>query len=246
MPMMMNRALGRLLIAALLALIAAAAARADVLILTDGRTLIGEVVEETRRMVKFRCQVNNLWTTLTIDRGDVYSLDKEEGDQSDLSGQAGEKEGRTGTVTPPPTRRSDPRPEPRRPSRRGEAVVVIPLHGQVGGAVDGVVGRLLGLLLDLLLDLPSSECALSCDFVGRLCRLLLLLFFILPACRLPVLGLGFFKGLLFSSDFFGFFRPFPDFYGFFPATPEKSGQTTFSMSRTCSNFASHFRIVAGG
>jgi ATP-dependent protease ClpP protease subunit len=97
-------------------------ARADYLLLNDGRMLEGEVVEATNREVRFRCQVSGIWTTLTFSSGEVASLEREEGDQSDLG------------AAPAPGAPEPPSPKPAAPG--GAVVAVVPLHGQVGGLVD--------------------------------------------------------------------------------------------------------------
>ncbi|NNF43180.1 MAG: hypothetical protein HKN62_09025 [Phycisphaerales bacterium] len=89
--------------------------------------LVGEVVEETRKVVKFRCQVNGIWTTITLQRGQVSLLEHEEGDQSDAAA--------AGTTTTEPARPAAPTPKPK--PRNAPHIAVIPLHGQVGGLVDG-------------------------------------------------------------------------------------------------------------
>ncbi len=105
------------LLHAFAALLFGATARGDVLSLTDGRSFEGELVEESRDGVRFRTQIHGIWTTLTIPRRLVYSVDPYEGDQSDLSA----REASAADSAPVRAMKKD-----------AKVIVVIPLSGDVG------------------------------------------------------------------------------------------------------------------
>jgi membrane-bound ClpP family serine protease len=114
------------LLAILLAASLGAGASGDVLVLSDGRILRGEVVDSSSREVSLRTRVDGAWTTLTFRRADVEKLYDEPGNQGDLPDR----------VEPV---RETPRVPPDAARPAGGKVAVLPLHGQVGGLVDGSV-----------------------------------------------------------------------------------------------------------
>ncbi|MCL4209133.1 MAG: hypothetical protein HRU76_12695 [Phycisphaeraceae bacterium] len=136
-------------------------ARADVIVLRDGRTLYGEVVSETDKTVAFRHQIDGVWTTQTIDRSSIKALYPQEGDQSDGAGKPG-----GGGSDPSGAPASAPRPTPQRspmaaPGQRrpgAPLVAVIPLHGQVGGLMDGsTAGTFDAMLLEGCLEEAEKQ-----------------------------------------------------------------------------------------
>jgi ATP-dependent protease ClpP protease subunit len=114
----------------------AVVARADVLVLHSGKAHIGEVQSATTEEIVFRTRVDGVWKNLKFRRSKVKNLFEDAGDQSDGGGAAPER------VVETPADPPDP-PEITRsaPPVTGEpcdgCLVVIPLHGQVGGLIDG-------------------------------------------------------------------------------------------------------------
>ena len=87
---------------------------ADYLVMIDGRTLVGEVIEITSTTVKFRYSVNGIWSTVTFSLRHIDYYEQEEGDQSDL-GKAAESE----------PQREDPRKQTPPKSTTGPRVVLM-------------------------------------------------------------------------------------------------------------------------
>jgi hypothetical protein len=108
--------------------------RADALVLVDGRTLMGELLEENRKTITFRCVINEIWTTMVFERREVDHIVRVEGDQSDL-GAAGDDE--SGGASGGAASDDDVADEPRATDQT--VIPVIPLRGQVGGLVNGNV-----------------------------------------------------------------------------------------------------------
>jgi ATP-dependent protease ClpP protease subunit len=106
--------------------------QADVLMLHDGRMLVGEATSDRRGIVVFRTLVDDQWVDLQFERTQVKQLYRDPGNQAD-AGSGDDREDGEPTGKPG-------RPVPARPAPDGALVVaVIPLHGQVGGLQNGSV-----------------------------------------------------------------------------------------------------------
>jgi ATP-dependent protease ClpP protease subunit len=115
-----------MVIVCLVTLLGVRTTRADVLVLFDGRTFFGEVVEENADSVSIRCQMETGWITLTFARRQIDLLEKEPGDQSDQAVNEDDA---------PPD--DAPQAAPDEPVVDGKhTAMVIPLHGKVGGMVN--------------------------------------------------------------------------------------------------------------
>lgn len=117
----------RLALFILFALMCGSIARADVLQLKDGRVLRGELIDETTVRIEFRTRVDGAWTTLSIQRTDIDRFFAEAGNQADEQPPP---------VKSPPPLVAQPEVEPDQASDSSGPVVVVPLHGQVGGLRD--------------------------------------------------------------------------------------------------------------
>ncbi|HWB20063.1 MAG TPA: hypothetical protein VG711_07180 [Phycisphaerales bacterium] len=98
-----------------------ACAHADRIVLSDGRYLDGEVLEETTTDISFRYQLAGIWTTQKFLKRDVDVIERKDGDQSDL-GQAQDDDKTHVAHKPGVTNPTTDLPK----------VVIIPLHGVVG------------------------------------------------------------------------------------------------------------------
>lgn len=116
-------------------------ARADLLVMTDGTTFYGEVIEETSAYVAFRSEISGIWSTMKYPMVKVESVLREDGDQSGLG--AGKEKSKD---VPKPKTGGRPAPS------GAPKVAVIPLHGSVGGIAKGSVSDSFdaGLVNDLL------------------------------------------------------------------------------------------------
>ena len=128
----------------------APAARADVLVLINGTSLNGEVEAEDERSIRFRFDLNGIWTSRTFSREDVRDIYRVEGDQSDRAPDDDHRGPAEDAVNP---------------------VVVIPLRGIVGGYLnDSVKGtfdhRLLEAALDEADGLGAAAVILAIDSPG--------------------------------------------------------------------------------
>lgn len=123
-------------IVCLVLVVAATPARpavADVIVFEDGRTIRGEVLDETDYKVEFRYRKDGTWTTETFSRRGIEAIYAEAGDQSDRH----EREGQPIF----PKRSADPAraSESASTDATGPLVAYIPLYGPVGVTVDGKV-----------------------------------------------------------------------------------------------------------
>lgn len=98
---------------------------ADIISLSDGRLLEGEVIEEQPAHVVFRHNVAGIWTNTKFKRADIDVLERQDGDQSDSK------------LAPPTT---NPNAGPAVPGATADdsqhtlpQVMIVPLHGTVGG-----------------------------------------------------------------------------------------------------------------
>jgi len=122
--------------ASVLCLCLSAQVAGDVLVLRDGKAYTGEVLDADRTQVVFRARVDGLWQTLTIERSKIRDLFEDPGNQAD------------DPAPPAPPASSAPAPEDAHPATpapapapqgEGPLLVVVPLHGQVGGRSEGSV-----------------------------------------------------------------------------------------------------------
>lgn len=116
---------------AMLFILPAPSARADYVMLRDGRTLLGDVVEANTASVRLRYRENGIESTLTIPLSNIIRWDYDDATKIGGPNHPETRKDRDDPAGPTPAGAANPETNP--------GVVVIPLRGQVGGLTDGTV-----------------------------------------------------------------------------------------------------------
>jgi hypothetical protein len=117
-----------IVVAAILAGQQTAAAARDYIVLRTGATIYGEIINETPDAVTIRTEAGGIRATVTYRRESIahyYVAERPDRGSGDIA------------PTPAPSRPEPEKPEPKK--EEGPPIVVIPLHGQVGGLNRGRV-----------------------------------------------------------------------------------------------------------
>lgn len=120
-----------IIIIAMLFMLPALSIRADYVMLRDGRTLLGDVLEASTSAVRLRYRENGIESTLTIPLSNIIRWDYDDATKIGGPNHPDTRKNNDDPAGPKPAGAANPETTP--------GVVVIPLRGQVGGLTDGTV-----------------------------------------------------------------------------------------------------------